>query len=80
LTVTSIFQKLNFKAQREIVVFNAPESFETELARLENVKILRNPKRPVAVQFALAFALRQAELDRLSKILAAGSDGDALLL
>jgi hypothetical protein len=75
----SIFQKLNFKAQREIVIFNAPESFETELARLENVKILRNPKRPVAVQFALAFALRQAELDRLSKILAAGSEGDALL-
>jgi hypothetical protein len=77
--VTSIFQKLNLKAQREIVVFNAPASFEPELARLENVTILRNSKRPVAVQFALAFALQQAELDRLSKILAAGTEGDALL-
>jgi hypothetical protein len=75
----SIFQKLNFKAQPEIVVFNAPTSFETELARLEDVKILRNPKRPVAVQFALAFAMGQAELDRLSTLLAAGSEGDALL-
>jgi hypothetical protein len=77
--VTSIFQKLNLKAQREIAVFNAPASFEPELARLENVKILRDPKRPVAVQFALAFALQQGELDRLSKILAAGAEGDALL-
>lgn len=77
--MTSIFQKLNLKAQREIAVFNAPASFEPELARLENVKILRDPKRPVAVQFALAFALQQGELDRLSKILAAGAEGDALL-
>jgi hypothetical protein len=77
--VTTIFQKLNLKAQREIVVFNSPASFEPELARLENVKILRNPKRPVAVQFALAFALQQGELDRLSKILAAGAQDDALL-
>jgi hypothetical protein len=75
----SIFQKLNLKAPQEIVVFNAPVSFETELERLENVKILRNPKRPAAVQFALAFVMRQAELDRLSTILAAGSEGDALL-
>jgi len=77
--MTSIFQKLNLTAQQEIVVFNAPVSFETELARLENVKILRNPKRPAAVQFALAFAMRQAELNRLSTVLAAGSEGDALL-
>jgi hypothetical protein len=78
-TVTSIFQKLNLKAQREILVFNAPASFEPELARLESVTIRRNLKRPVAVQFALAFALEQAELDRLSKILAEGAEGDAVL-
>ena len=77
--MTTIFQKLNLKAQREIVLFNSPASFEPELARLENVTILRNPKRPVAVQFALAFALQQGELDRLSKILAAATEGDALL-
>jgi hypothetical protein len=77
--MASTFQKLNFKTQREIVVFNVPASIETQLAQLENVKILRDPKRPVSVQFALAFAMRQAELDRLSRILAAGSEGDALL-
>jgi len=77
--MTSIFQKLNLKAQQEIVVFNVPASFEPELARLKSVKIVRNPKRPVRVQFALAFAQQQAELDGLSKILAAHSEGDAVL-
>lgn len=77
--MTSVFQKLNLKAQREIVVFNVPASFEPELARLEGVKIRRNPKKPVAIQFALAFVRQQAELNRLSKILAADSEGDALL-
>jgi hypothetical protein len=77
--MAAIFQKLNLKAQREIVVFNTPASFESELAGLENVKILRDPRKPKDVQFALAFATQQAELDRLSKLLAAASDGDVLL-
>jgi hypothetical protein len=77
--MTSIFQKLNLKTQQEIAVFNVPASFAPVLARLESVKILRNPKKPLKVQFALAFARRQAELDRLSKILATYAEGDALL-
>jgi hypothetical protein len=77
--MTSVFAKLNLKTQREIAVFNAPSSFEPQLSRLAGVKILRNPKKPMGVHFALAFATQQAELDRLSKLLAAGSEGDALL-
>jgi hypothetical protein len=77
--MASVFQKLNLKAQREIAVFNVPASFEPQLAQLMDIKILRNPKKPVAIQFALAFATQQAELDRLSRILAAGAEGDALL-
>ncbi len=74
-----VFQKLNLRAQREIAVFNAPPSFEPELSRLEGVKVLLNPRKPTGVQFALAFATQQAELDRLSKLLAAGAEGDAAL-
>jgi hypothetical protein len=77
--MTSIFHKLNLKAQHEIVVFNVPPSFELELARLESVKIVRDPGKPAAVQFALAFARQQAELDHLSKLLAVNSEPDALL-
>jgi hypothetical protein len=77
--MTSVFAKLNCKTQREIAVFNVPSSFEPELSRLDGVKILRNPKKPTGVQFALAFATQQAELDRLSQLLAAGSEGDTVL-
>ena len=77
--MSSLFQKLNLKAQREIAVFNVPAFLEAELARLENVKVLRDAKKPTAVQFALAFVLQQSELNRLSKILADGAEGDALL-
>jgi hypothetical protein len=77
--MTGVFHKLNWKAQPEIVVFNAPASFEPELAQLPGVEILRDPKKPKAVEFALAFATRQAELDRLSTIRAGASRGDVVL-
>jgi hypothetical protein len=77
--MASVFQKLNLKAQREIAVFNVPASFEPELAQLDGVRILRDPNKFAAVEFALAFATQQAELDRLSRILAANLRGDALL-
>jgi len=60
-------------------VINAPASFEVEIAALKNVTILRDPKKAKTVQFALAFATTQAELDRLSILLAAKAVGDALL-
>ena len=41
--MSSLFHKLNWKDQLEIVVFNAPASFEPELAKLVGVKILRSP-------------------------------------
>jgi hypothetical protein len=73
------FKKLNLGTHDEIAIFNAPGSFEPELAQLKDVKILRDPKKPKAVAFALAFTMTQAELDRLSGILAAASEGDAVL-
>ena len=76
---TPLFKKLNLGEHDEIVVLNAPDSFETELKRLKGVKISRNPKSLQAVKFALAFATTQAQLDRSSAALAAGSEGDAVL-
>jgi hypothetical protein len=75
----AIFQKLNLKAQREIAVLNVPASFEAEVAQLKGIKILRDVRKPTAIQFALAFVTQQSELNRLSRILADGSEGDALL-
>jgi hypothetical protein len=75
----SVFAKLNLKSQREILVINAPPSFEGEIAALKNVTVLRDPKKPKTVEFALTFATTRAELDRLSTLLAAKAVGDALL-
>ena len=76
---TPLFKKLNLGEHREIVVLNAPDSFESELKQLKGVKIARDPSSPKSVKFALAFAMTQAQLDRSSKTLAAAAEGDAVL-
>ncbi|MGH8428268.1 MAG: hypothetical protein ACRES7_09860 [Gammaproteobacteria bacterium] len=75
----TIFDKLNLKDQREILVINSPASFEPELAALRNIRVFRDPKDVKAVDFALAFVTVQAEVDRLAKLLAKKAKDDALL-
>jgi hypothetical protein len=77
--MTPLFKKLNLGTHREIVVFNAPESFEAELKQLSGIKVVRDPAKPKAIGFGLAFAITQAQLDRAAKILAAASSGDAVI-
>jgi hypothetical protein len=77
--VSPLFKKLNLGIHQEIAVFNAPDSFESELKRLKGVKITRDPSKPKGVKFGLAFAITQTQLDRASKILAAATEGDAVI-
>jgi hypothetical protein len=79
VATTPLFNKLNLGAHDEIVLFNAPDSFGSELKQLKGIKIVRDPDKPKAIKFGLAFAMTQAQLDRASKLLAAGSEGDAVL-
>jgi hypothetical protein len=79
VATTPLFNKLNLGAHVEIVLFNTPESFEAELKRLKAVKITRNPGKPKAIKFGLAFATTQRQLDQVSKVMAAASEGDAVL-
>jgi hypothetical protein len=74
-----IFTKLNLGAVKSVVIYDAPASFEVELARLKGVEVARDPKKLRAVKFSLAFVTQQTALDRLSKLLTAAADGDALL-
>ncbi|MCX7782486.1 MAG: hypothetical protein N2318_02445 [Meiothermus sp.] len=75
--MTPLFKKLNLKGQAELVIVNAPQSFEPELAPLQGVEILRDPKAAKKIQFALVFATQQAEVDRAAKALAPKLEGDA---
>jgi hypothetical protein len=77
--LTPLFKKLNLGSHDEIVVLNAPDSFEAELKQLKGIKIQRNLSKPKAIGFGMAFARTQTELDRASKVLASASEGDAVL-
>jgi hypothetical protein len=75
----SIFEKLNLGEHREILVLNAPESFDSALGTLQGVRVVRGITAVKKLSFALAFVTQQAQLDRLSKTIAAKAAGDALL-
>jgi hypothetical protein len=79
IVTSPLFKKLNLGAHQEIVVFNAPDSFEPQLGQLKGVKITRDPGKPKGVKFGIAFAVTQAQLDRFSKVLASASAGDAVI-
>ncbi|HEY9435968.1 MAG TPA: hypothetical protein VI260_31300 [Blastocatellia bacterium] len=74
-----IFNKLNLKGQTEILVLNAPESFEPELAALNNVTIRRNAGDVKEIDFSLAFVTRQKEVDAIAKTVALKAKGDAIV-
>ena len=77
--MSAIFKKLNLKDEVEVVVVNAPQSFEAELAKLDTVRVVRDPAMVRAISFALAFASTQAELDKVSRSLTRKADGDAIV-
>jgi hypothetical protein len=78
--MSTVFEKLNLKAHKSILVLNAPDSFEKELDTLGSaVKVCRELTKLKSLEFALAFATKQTEVTRLSKALAAKAEGDAVL-
>jgi len=74
-----VFAKLNLRDQTDILVVDAPASFESELQALGGVQVQRDPAAVASVAFALAFVLSQRELDAVSRLLAAKAEGDAVL-
>jgi hypothetical protein len=75
----TVFEKLQLKDQKEIVVLNAPKSFDPELARLKGVTVRRNLEGVKEVDFAIAFVHTQAELDAAVKAIVSRARGDAVV-
>ena len=73
------FEKLNLKDQKEILVLNAPESFEAELKALRGATVLRDLKNAGRIEFSLAFVTKQKEVDTLGKAIAKKAEGDAVV-
>jgi len=74
-----LFKKLNLKDHAEMLVLNAPASFEPVLQALDGVKIARSLAEVSSIGFALAFAIRQTQVDALSADLVARSLVDPVL-
>jgi hypothetical protein len=77
--MASVFPKLNLKDQAEILVVNAPASFEPELRALAGVRVIREARPAKTIAFALAFVTKQAEVNALAKIMARQAKGDAVV-
>jgi hypothetical protein len=74
----STFEKLNLKNHSHVIVLNAPQSFEPELAALQ-VPVLRSLQEADGIEFSLAFVTRQQEVDSLGKAIAKKAQGDAVV-
>lgn len=77
--MTFLFNKLNLKNHQEILVINSPESFEKELALLNDVIVQRDIKKMSSITFAIAFVVMQKELNALSQLIAKKAKDDAIL-
>jgi len=70
---------MNLKDQKQIVVLGSPASFETELAALNGVEIIRDLKKAKEVTFSLAFVTTQEQVDALAPAIARKAGGDAIV-
>jgi hypothetical protein len=77
--MSDIFKKLNLKDQKEILVLNAPESFEPELASLDDIAIRQSLDSIQRIVFSLAFVTKQDEVDSFARSIAEKAEGDAIV-
>ena len=77
--MSSVFKKLNLKDQPEIVVLNAPDSFNYELSMLNEVTVHKDLNSINSIEFALAFAMRLAQVNQFAALLLPRMEGDVIL-
>lgn len=77
--MATVFEKLQLQDQKEIVVLNAPKSFEPELARLKGVTVKQSLTGVKDIHFALSFVRTQAEADATIQGVASRAKGDAVV-
>ncbi len=77
--MSSTFAKLNLKDQKDIVIENAPASFEPEIASLTGVTVRRSMSDRKQIEFSLTFATKQNEVDALATTVARKAAGDAIV-
>ncbi|QJW88126.1 hypothetical protein HNV11_01400 [Spirosoma taeanense] len=78
--MNAVFTKLNYKAQAEVVVLNAPEEFLSLLTELTSQAIIvHDPEQIQQGEFIIAFVKKQQEVIDLVPLLASRLQGDGIL-
>lgn len=77
--MATVFEKLNLKDPKQIVVLNAPASFEPQLKSLNAGTIHRTLASVPVVDFFLAFVTRKSEVDALAPKISKLAKGDAVV-
>ncbi len=77
--MATVTEKLNLKDQQEVVVLNAPESFQPELAQLPAITIHHHLESVAEAGFWLAFVTRKSEIEALAPKIARRAKGDAIV-
>lgn len=77
--MSAVFKKLNLKDQAEIVVLDAPSSFESELKTLTGMTIRRKLSEVKSTGFVLAFGTRQKQVEAFARAIATKTAGDAVV-
>lgn len=77
--MSPLFKKLNFGSHETILVLNAPDSFNDELEQLKGVEVVRKARANLDIRFAIGFAKKQTELDKISTSLAKAIQGDGVI-
>jgi hypothetical protein len=75
--MTPLFRKMNLVGHNSLVVLNAPESFEAELASLSEIAIRRDAERCEKITFAIAFVQTLAAVEAAAETLLPRAEGDA---
>ena len=75
--MATLLEKLNLKGHQEMLVLNAPESFNAELAHMPVLTIHRHIESVPEIRFSIAFVTRQSEVNKLAPQIASRAKGDA---
>ena len=78
--MTPTFKKLNYKDDKQILVLNPPQSFDTELNIMaETATIFKSENEISEIEFALVFVTKRHETDDIISALFPKLKGDVVL-
>lgn len=75
----TVFDKLNLKDHKRVLVLHAPDTFEAEIANLSEVDVLTRLEPGVKAPFVLVFCTKKAQVDSLAGPVASAAEGDSIV-